>query len=143
VFNWGNFTEDFLVTIYANTTIWKETLGVFALTSGNSRCLPYIGWAVWEFGYGNYVISSYCTPVSGEIDTLDNNFTLGVVKVTIRGDINGDFTVDIYDAILLANAYNSQPNSPTWNSNADINSDNIIDIYDAILLANNYNQHYP
>ena len=85
----------------------------------------------------------YGSPVSGEIDMSDNNFTLGVLKVTISGDINGDFIVDIYDAILLANAYNSQSNSPNWNSNSDINSDNIVDIYDAILLANNYNQHYP
>jgi hypothetical protein len=59
-------------------------------------------------------------------------------KAPSTGDINLDGSVDIYDAIMLANAYNSRPNDPIWNASADINSDNIVDIYDAILLANNY-----
>jgi parallel beta-helix repeat protein len=56
----------------------------------------------------------------------------------ILGDVNGDRTVDIYDAILLASAYGSGLGSPNWNAAADINGDNIVDIYDAIILANNY-----
>jgi len=54
------------------------------------------------------------------------------------GDLNLDGTVDIYDAIILANAYGSTPTSSNWNVAADINSDNNVDIYDAIILANNY-----
>ena len=65
------------------------------------------------------------------------------VGTRLLGDINGDRIVDIYDAILLANAYNSVPGKANWNPNADINGDNIVDIYDAILLANHYGQHYP
>lgn len=60
------------------------------------------------------------------------------ITVTFIADLNKDLTVDIYDAIVLANAYNSKPGNPNWNSNADINSDKIVDIYDAIILANNY-----
>ena len=60
----------------------------------------------------------------------------------IAGDINDDGIVDIYDAILLANAYNSKPTSSNWNPNADINGDNIVDIFDAILLANNYGKRW-
>jgi len=59
------------------------------------------------------------------------------------GDINKDWVVDIFDAIILAGAYNSKPGDPNWKPNADINGDNIIDIYDAILLANHFNQRYP
>ena len=59
--------------------------------------------------------------------------------VNDRCDINGDRTIDILDAILLADAYGSIPSTPTiWNPNADLNSDDIIDILDAIILANNY-----
>jgi hypothetical protein len=54
------------------------------------------------------------------------------------GDLNKDGSVDIYDAIILANAYGSAPTSSNWNAAADINSDNNVDIYDAIMLANNY-----
>jgi parallel beta-helix repeat protein len=61
------------------------------------------------------------------------------VSTRLLGDINGDGIVDIYDAILLANAYNSTPGKANWNPNADINGDNIVDIYDAIILANHYN----
>jgi hypothetical protein len=58
------------------------------------------------------------------------------------GDINHDSTVDIYDAISLANAFNSNPSSPNWNSAADLNNDNTVDIYDAIILANNWGNSY-
>ena len=61
-----------------------------------------------------------------------------VMMTTATADINSDGSVDIYDAILLANSYNSIPSSPNWNPKADLNSDNIVDIYDAIILANNY-----
>jgi len=61
----------------------------------------------------------------------------------ISGDVNGDGTVDIYDAILLSGAFNSQLGSAKWNPNADINGDGIVDIYDAIILSGHFNQHYP
>jgi hypothetical protein len=56
----------------------------------------------------------------------------------LGADLNYDGSVDIYDAILLANAYNSKPGDPNWNAAADINKDDVVDIYDAIMLANNY-----
>jgi parallel beta-helix repeat protein len=61
----------------------------------------------------------------------------------ILGDINLDGIVDIYDAIILAGAYNSGPGEQNWNPSADINGDGTVDIYDAIILAGHYNQHYP
>jgi parallel beta-helix repeat protein len=76
---------------------------------------------------------------NGETSSL----SLFAVMWRLPGDINADFTVDIYDAIILAGAYNSKPGDPNWKPNADINGDNIVDIYDSIILANHYNQHYP
>jgi parallel beta-helix repeat protein len=58
--------------------------------------------------------------------------------IRLNGDINDDGTVDIYDAIILSVAFNSNPASPNWNPNANINGDNAVDIYDAIILANNF-----
>jgi hypothetical protein len=58
--------------------------------------------------------------------------------VAIPGDINLDRVVDIYDAITLGRAFDSNPDSPNWNAYADINRDGVVDIYDAILLANNF-----
>ncbi len=61
----------------------------------------------------------------------------------VVADINRDGIVDIYDALILASAYDAVLGSPSWKPNADINGDNVIDIYDAMLLANHYNYHYP
>jgi hypothetical protein len=63
--------------------------------------------------------------------------------VTIPGDIKADFVVDIFDAIMLARAFNAIPASSNWNPNADIDNDYVVDIYDAIILASHFTQHYP
>ncbi len=73
--------------------------------------------------------------------TSDNNLTKYAV-VTIPGDINGDRTVDIYDAITLAATYDLKPSDTKYNPNADINGDNTVDIFDAIMLSSNYNRSW-
>jgi hypothetical protein len=138
--NQGDYTEVFNLTTYVNNTVIQEQ--TLTLQSNTSETIVFL-WSTAEFPLGEYVLSAYVEPVPNETDTADNNFTGSVVTVTIPGDINGDFTVDIYDALILAGAYNSKPNSPNWNPNADINSDNAVDIYDAIILAGHFNQHYP
>ena len=78
----------------------------------------------------------------GETETSDNTLNSWLL-ITIQGDVNGDRTIDIYDAISLAAIFNSQPTRPNWNANVDINGDNIVDLYDAIILASHFNQHFP
>jgi hypothetical protein len=53
------------------------------------------------------------------------------VKVTVIGDINGDGTVGLQDAVIIAQAWNSNPSSSWWNIKADINHDNSVDLSDA------------
>ncbi len=133
--NVGNNPENVSITLYANsTTIGSET--VFNVLNGTSVNVACIG-NTSSCAYGDYTLSIYCKP-SG-VNEAANNFTYsGIVEVTIPGDVNGDFTVDIIDAIILAGSINSQPGSPRWNPNADLNGDGIIDIYDALILAGNY-----
>jgi len=133
--------ETLNITIFANETL-IGTLENVTLASGESTTMTF-AWNTTQFAFGNFVIGAHEQPsVFGENSTADNPFYTRVV-ITIRGDINGDFTVDIYDAIVLAGVYNSKPGNPNWSINADINGDNIVDIYDAIILANHYNQHFP
>ena len=121
---------------YAQTEQPVDTETVFNLMNGTSVNLACLG-NTSSLTYGNYTLSVYCEP--NGIDEAAINFTYtGTVTVTIPGDINGDFIADIFDAILLAGSFNSQPGSPRWNPNADLNGDRIIDIYDAIILAGNY-----
>ena len=73
----------------------------------------------------------------------DTGFTGGNVVVSIPGDINGDSTVNILDAIALSNAFGSTPGNANWNANADINGDGTVNILDAIILSNNFGQSIP
>lgn len=138
--NQGSYTEIFNATIYANATL-IGTLDGRTLGSGDSRTFAFV-WGTSGFAYGNYTLAIFVEPVSNETNT-GNNVVLTWIIITIPGDLNGDFTVDIYDAIMLAGAYNSVSTSLNWNLNADINGDGIVDIYDAIILAGHFNQHVP
>lgn len=59
----------------------------------------------------------------------------------IRGDINHDAIVDIFDGILLGAAYGKSPSDAHWNPHCDLNEDHQVDIFDALLLADHFNQH--
>jgi len=132
--NQGNSEDTFSIILYIGNNIETQVL---TLPGGELGVLTF-EWNTTGIPLGNYTISAYAWPVPGETDVTDNSLTDGTVYVIIPGDLNGDGTVDIYDAIILANAYNSRPGAPNWNVAADINNDGTVDIYDAILLANNY-----
>ena len=134
--NNGQATETFNVTFYQGSTeLGNQTT---ALISGGSGNLTFT-WNTSVLFYGNYSLQGNAVPLPYEMHTSDNNLTKYAV-ITIPGDTNADQTVDIYDAIVLAAAYEANPSSPSWNPNADINGDNIIDIYDAITLSSHYGQ---
>jgi DNA-binding HxlR family transcriptional regulator/uncharacterized protein YoxC len=60
------------------------------------------------------------------------------VHITIPGDINGDFKVNLQDLVLLADSYGSKPGDAKWNRNADINGDGVVDSADLAMLAKYY-----
>jgi hypothetical protein len=77
----------------------------------------------------------YVSPTAGGI----SNFGFDIVfsgKGYILGDINGDGTVNVLDAIVLASAFGSTPQDKNWNPLADLNDDGVVNILDAILLGN-------
>jgi outer membrane protein assembly factor BamB len=136
----GSYTETFNVALFANTTILASQNVM--LPSGASTTLAFT-WNTTGFAYGNYTLSAYASPVPGQTNTTNNSLTVGNVFVTIPGDVNGDGTVNILDAILLANAFTATPGSSNWNPNADINCDGVVNILDAIILANNFTASIP
>lgn len=138
--NRGKYPETFNETLYVEgTALQTQTL---YLSNGTSVITAFT-WNTTGFAYGNYSISAYAWPLLNEINTADNSLTYGEILVSIPGDVNGDFTVDIYDAILLAGHFNYTPANPKWNANVDLIEDGIIDIYDAIMLAIQFNKHCP
>jgi len=57
----------------------------------------------------------------------------------MTADLNGDLSVNIFDALILAATFGKNAGQPGYNENADLNGDNTIDIFDAIILVNNSN----
>jgi hypothetical protein len=62
----------------------------------------------------------------------------GVVVELLPGDLNDDNLIDLFDLILLFEAYGATPNEPHWNARADLNGDRSVTLFDLILFFQYY-----
>jgi hypothetical protein len=137
--NRGNEVEGFNVTVYANTTaIGKDAV---ILTVGNSATITFM-WDTADFAYGNYTLWAYASPVPGETNITNNFFTYGIVKVTILGDVNGDFRVNILDVVMITSIYGSKKGDRNFNPNCDLDGDGKITILDVVTCISHYGQKW-
>ena len=140
--NQGDYAETFNVIVYANTTaIASQSL---SLSNGSSTSIIF-SYNTTGLAKGTYTIWATASIVQNEIDVYDNTYTDGLIAVSVVGDINGDFKVDIKDLVLVIKYFGSYPGHPTkpWNPNADINCDNKVDIKDLVLVIKHFGEHYP
>jgi len=137
----GDYTETFNTAVYANQTIIAMSMNT-TLASGNSITITFT-WDTTGFVKGNYTIRAIADTVLGEIDTEDNTLINGIVTVTISGDVDGNFKVQLADLVILAKAYGSRPGDTGWNSNADIDGNSVVGLSDLVILANHYGQQFP
>lgn len=78
--NQGNFTENFNLTAYCNTTaIATQTV---TLTDGTSTTTTFT-WNTVGFTIGSYTITATADLVPGETETEDNTLVNGVVNVAL------------------------------------------------------------
>ena len=138
--NQGDFTEIFNATVYANTTLIETKKST--LTNGSSTILTF-SWNTSGFAKGIYILWVYAWPVPSEIDTGDNTCVSGVVTVTIQGDIDGDFDVDIYDVVKITGIYGFVRADPEFNPNSDLDEDGEITIYDVVMCTSHYGEIDP
>jgi hypothetical protein len=126
--------------IVSAPTIQKSEIGTQSvfLNSGVATNLTFV-WNTAGYGYGAYNMSAYSWPLVGETDTADNTFYDGIVKVTIPGDVNGDFYVDIKDATQVGMYWMQL--SPPAPANVDINGDGLVSIKDATPVGLNWLKH--
>ena len=73
------------------------------------------------------------TPIS----TL-NGSVAGLNISLLGGDLNDDNKINIFDYLVLSNAYNSVPGDANWNPNADIDCNGRVNIFDYLILSQNY-----
>jgi hypothetical protein len=140
VVNYGVYAETFNVTLCANDTIigWQT----ITLTNGTAATITFT-WNTGGFGKGNYTIQSYAGPVPGETNTYDNGLALDTVRLSIPGDVDGDFDVDILDVVKITGVYGSKLGDPNFSPNSDINDDGQITILDVVIWTGHYGEKWP
>lgn len=132
--NEGAFPEIINVTVYANTILLAKIADI-NLLRGQSATFS-VTWDTAAFSRSTYTISANATQVPYETHITDNTYTYSAVKVTIPGDVNGDFFVDVSDAALIGVDW--QETVPPAPANVDINGDGIVDINDAAIIGINW-----
>jgi len=112
--------------------------------------LPTFFMDEWTAGTPGWIHTSYDNSTSTttlswvEADDLEDQLKVVALSlariVLLKGDINKDHKVDIFDIVLAALALDSEPGDPNWNQAADLNADDIVDIFDIVILANNFGE---
>ncbi len=134
---WPDVNHDGVINIY-DGILFANHWGTYnsAYDFDNDGYVDIFDFAILQADWGKTNTGAHW----GDTNTLYGITAIPVVGLGYPGDVNGDGTVDIYDAIILSGAYNSKPGYGNWNPSADINKDGIVDIYDAIILASYYVQ---
>jgi len=133
--NQGGFTETFNATVKAGATVIGAQ--VVVLNAGQNITITFV-WDTTSFAHGDYLISAEASVVPGETDTADNTMNYGTVRVTWKGDVDGDGDVDIFDIVRMATIYGVVKPNPSYDPNCDIDNDGDIDIFDIVAAATNY-----
>ncbi|UCH32118.1 MAG: DUF362 domain-containing protein [Candidatus Bathyarchaeota archaeon] len=136
--NYGNFSETFNITAYANTTLIGEA--ELTLTSGSSETIIFT-WNTTDVSLGNYSISATALDVADDLDLEDNIFVDGIVKVTlVPWDVTGDGYIGIDDIVLVAEHFGEDPTHPAWDSLYDVTNDNYVGIDDVVAVAEHFGE---
>ena len=89
--------------------------------------------------------TDYVPPPEGQ--TWVQGWMLALISrsflLAMTADLNGDFSVDIFDAIQLGMMFGKNAGELGYSEVADLNGDNTIDIFDAMILANNFGMKRP
>lgn len=98
---------------------------------------------VWDNGAeGNYFSNYNGTDPDGDgvgntpyIIDLINQDNCPLMGAYMRGDVNHDEVIDIFDCVRLGIAFGSHKGEVNWNPHCDLNEDGMIDIFDMVPLA--------
>ena len=128
-------TETLDLSVCVNETV-LQTMEV-TLGGTNSTTLS-ITWNTGDYVKGRYAVRAYVLPVSGETEIDDNSLIGGWVLVTIVGDVNEDFRVNILDTIMIARSDGSNEGGLVYNPVCDTNSDWRTDLLAIVIAVGNY-----
>jgi parallel beta-helix repeat protein len=133
----NNFLMSFCY-VHDSQNVWDDDY-----PSGGNYWGDYNGTDLFRGSYQNETGADGIGDIPYVMDANNTDkYPLMTPWTDLFGDTNHDGTVDIYDAVLLAGAFNSKLKDPNWNASADFNGDDVVDIYDAIILSNNYGKTF-
>lgn len=141
--NQGSFAETFNMTISVNETPINTT----RISLVNYSIITVtVHWDTTGWPKNNYTISVTVDTVADEVDCADNNLVANEkVYVTIPGDVDADFDVDIFDVVSIVGSYGSSLRvraDPPYVPNHDINDDGKVDIFDIVIACNHYGESW-
>jgi hypothetical protein len=138
--NLGDFNTTTDVLVQANFTIFGNQTGLF-IPTGTSVLVSFV-WDTASWSIGNFTLEIVTTPCEAEGNLSNNILTFPIeVCVTIPGDMDGDFDVDIFDIVQLASRYGEILPPPIWPIPIeDIDGDGDIDIFDVVIASGNYGE---
>ena len=138
VLNEGEISLGCSVAVCANATL-IGTKEVMLLAPGQSMLVNFT-WNTEGWDMGNYRLCSTVYTSPNETDTTDNTYVDGWILVTIPGDVDGDYDVDIFDIVVVCGSYGLSEDHAEFVPNADIDDDGDVDIYDVVIAASNYSK---
>jgi hypothetical protein len=137
--NHGDVAMAFNATLSYNSTV-IETKTVY-LESKNSTMVMFC-WNTTGLPLGNYTVTATADEVPGETDVLDNSFSYGI-QMSVLGDVNGDWKVDMKDVSKVAAGFQTHPEDTKWTANGDLDENGVIDMKDISTIAKHFGEHYP
>ena len=136
VCNDGHYQETVTVTTLANAIALNVTELVVPV--GGDVTFT-VHWDTTGYSMGNYTVSVAVEPVDHEANTTDNVLECDRdVCLSLPGDVDADYDVDIFDIVQLAAAYGASAGQPQFDSNCDVNGDDTIGIFDVVIAALRY-----
>jgi len=161
--NQGTAVESFNLTVYGTNIVTNENITIQStavdLAAGQNETVAFV-WEVppplWPFTYfpgyplwdtdpmvADFTIWAEASVVDGEVDTSDNVYTDGNVRIILRfGDVDGNGVVNIFDVVIQAGSYGSKLGDPRYNPLVDYNQNGVIDIFDIVRVAGAYGTQY-